>query len=158
MIEKSDFKNIISKDKIEAKLDLSRILKGVESDRKRDISAKIARALREAVGDDAVNKAQSSVTGKKFKKLSKAYQKIKKAQGKGGKANLVLDGDMLGALRESNGVQTVTMKIKGEKEILKAYNHFTGDTLPKRQALPDEGEAFRPGIIKILNGILKDEL
>lgn len=155
-ITKDNIKSNISLEKVEVKIDLKNELKGLDSETKSKISAEIADVLRRAVGNDAVNNAQSSVTGKKFKGLSKAYKAMKKKEGKGSRANLVLEGDMLGNLTKSSGVQTVKLKITKSKEIKKFYNHNTGDTIPKRQALPNEGESFRSGIMKKINKVIRD--
>ena len=155
-VTKDDIKSDITLEKTEVKIDLKNALKGLDRETKVKVSAEIADLLRREVGNDAVNLARSSVTGKKFKGLSKAYKEKKKKEGKGSRANLVYDGDMLGNLRKSSGVQSVKLKISKAKEIKKFYNHNTGDTLPKRQSLPNEGEAFRSGIMKKINKVIKD--
>lgn len=155
-ITKDDIKSQITLDKTEVTVDLSDELKGLTTDVKKRISADVADLLRREVGNDAVNKALSSVSGKKFKGLSKDYKARKKADGKGTKANLLLDGDMLGNLQKSSAVQTVKLKITKSKQIKKFYNHNTGDTVPKRQALPNQGEAFRSGIMKKINKVIRD--
>jgi len=155
-ITKDDIKSNISLDKTEVKIDLKKELKGLDSATKSKVSAEIADLLRREVGNDAVNGARSSVTGQKFKGLSKAYRAFKKSQTGSTKANLVLDGDMLGNLKKQSGVQSVKLKITRSKEIKKFFNHNTGDTLPKRQVLPNEGESFRSGIMKKINKVIRD--
>lgn len=155
-ITKENITSKITLDKTEVKIDLKQELKGLASDVKKQISSDVADLLRKEVGNDTVNNALSSVTGKKFKGLNALYKKMKKADGKGGRANLVLNGDMMGNLKRSNGVQSVKLKITKSKEIKKFYNHNTGDKLPKRQALPNEGEGFRTGIMKKINKVIRD--
>lgn len=155
-ITKDDIKSEITLEKTEVKVDLSKELKGLASDIKSKISADVADLIRREVGNDAVNNALSSVTGKRFKGLSKKYKALKKSEGKGTRANLLLDGDMLGNLKKSSTVQTVKLKITKSKEIKKFFNHNTGDTIPKRQALPNEGEGFRSGIMKKINKVIRD--
>lgn len=57
-----------------------------------------------------------------------------KAAGKSkGKVNMTLTGDMLASIQvEDRPGNKIAIVIDGEKEILKAYNHLTGDTVPKR--------------------------
>jgi hypothetical protein len=155
-ITKDDIKSQITLEKTEVSIDLSRELKGLSKEVKAQISADVADLVRREVGDDAVNNARSSVTGMKFKKLSKEYKAQKVAAGKGGTANLLLNGDMLGSLKKSSTVQTVKLKITKAKEIKKFYNHNFGDTVPKRQALPNKGEGFRSGIMKKINKVISD--
>ena len=155
-ITKDDIKSDISLKKTEVTIDLSKELKGLPKSVKEKISEQVAKMVRAEVGNDAVNKSKSSVTGDRFKKLSKTYKKIKRKEGQPGKANLVLNGDMLGNLKQQSAVQTVKLKITKPKEIKKFFNHNTGDTLPKRQALPNEGESFRPGIMRKINKIINE--
>ena len=155
-ITNKDIKSDISLSKTEVKIDLSKELKGLPSDVKRKISADIADLLRKEVGNDAVNNARSSVTGKKFKALSKDYKAQKKKLGKGPHPNLVLNGDMLGNLTKSSAVQSIKLQITKAKEIKKFFNHNTGDTLPQRQALPNKGESFRKGIMEKVNKALEN--
>ena len=153
-ITKSDIKSDISQDKVEVKIDLSKELKGIPSFHKTEITATVAKLLRKEIGNDAVVNARSSVTGKKFPKLSPDYKAHKKKLGKGGNANLVLNGDMLGDFKQTSSVQTIKLEIKKKLEKKKFYNHNVGDTLPKRQALPNEGEAFRKGIMEKVNNAI----
>lgn len=155
-ITKDDIKSEITLDKTEVKIDLKRELKGLPSSVKKQISAEVADLLRREIGNDAVNNALSSVTGKRFKGLSPDYKKLKKEEGKGTRANLVFDGDMLGNFTKSNGVESIKLKITKAKQIKKFYNHNFGDTLPQRQALPFEGESFRPGIMRKINKAIRD--
>lgn len=155
-ITSSDIKSNISTEKTEVKINLGKEFKGLTAIQKSKITARVAKLVRKEVGNDAVNNALSSVTGKRFKGLSKKYKALKKKAGKGTRANLVFEGDMLGNFKQSSTVQTVTLKITKPKEILKFHNHNTGDTLPQRQVLPNEGEAFRSGIMKKINKVIRD--
>jgi len=155
-ITKDDITSEITLKKTEVRVDLSKELKGLTSAVKSKISADVADLIRREVGNDAVNKQLSSVSGKKFRGLSPDYKAFKKREGKGNKANLLLEGDMLGNLTKSSAVQSVKLKITKSKEIKKFFNHNTGDTLPKRQALPNKGESFRSGIMKKINKVIRD--
>jgi hypothetical protein len=139
------------------KINLRNELKGLSSDRKREISQAVSEKIGEMIANDlATGTPRSSVSGAAMSRLSKDYKKKKIGKGKGGKANLILDGDMLSGLQNNNGVESVVLKITASKQKKKAFNHITGDTLPKRQFLPNEGEAFRSGIMKEINKIIKD--
>jgi hypothetical protein len=47
--------------------------------------------------------------------------------------NMSLTGDMLASVQvEDRGGNKIAVYIDGETEVLKAYNHITGDTVPKR--------------------------
>ena len=87
---------------------------------------------------------RSSVTGDKWQGLtSKKYKDLKKEMGKGSKANLRLNEDMLPSLGVESNRKSFTIKITDPVEKKKAYNHNTGDTLPKRQFLPDDDKKER---------------
>jgi phage gpG-like protein len=56
-----------------------------------------------------------------------------KAAGKSkGKVNLTLNGDMLSSIDFRIKGNQIILEIDDEEQILKAFNHNTGDTLPKR--------------------------
>ena len=150
-VTSKDIKSEINKGKTLVTINLGKELVGIPSFFKSEISENIAKLIRREIGNDAVNHARSSVTGKKHKALSPKYKAHKKKQGKGPHPNLLFDGDMLGNLRKSSAIQTVKLQITKAKEIKKFYNHNTGDTLPKRQVLPNEGESFRKGIMEKVN-------
>lgn len=47
--------------------------------------------------------------------------------------NMSLTGDMLASVQvEDRGGNKIAVYIDGETEVLKAFNHITGDTVPKR--------------------------
>lgn len=107
-------------------IDASKLLgksRGITDQEKEDLAY--------AVIDTIVDRTRSgkSVTGRSFKKLSKAYADLKGSS----KVNLTLDGDMLDEL-DIQRVKGNKIKI-GWNDTLqsnKAFNHDTGDTLPKR--------------------------
>lgn len=104
---------------------------------------------------DYVGSSTSPVSGGSFKKnLSPAYAKL---SGKDS-ANLDLTGSMLDSLvfvanPESN---SVTLGIFDSDEIPKAFNHNTGDTLPKRQFLPNEDQSFKAEILRGVSKIVEE--
>lgn len=75
-----------------------------------------------------------SAKGNKFTKYSDKYAKKKGVSP--GDVDLTFDGDMLEALDmiESTS-QTITLGFDDELQNAKAWNHNTGDTVPKRQFL-----------------------
>jgi len=100
-------------------------------------------SLREEIGqaiiDKIVERTQSGkrLGGGSLKGYSKAYKESLafKVTGKNesGPANLTLTGDMLGTLDIKDDTET-KLKIgwQSDTENAKAFNHHTGDTLPKR--------------------------
>ena len=83
-----------------------------------------------------------------FPSLAKEYKKFKRKKGKGTKANLRLNEEMLPSMKVEADKNSFTIKITDSTEKKKAYNHNTGDTLPKRQFLPDDerDQKLKPGI------------
>lgn len=71
-----------------------------------------------------------SLKGNSFKKLSEAYADLKGTT----RADLTLDGDMLDQL-DIKSIRGNKVKIGWQEDIenKKAFNHDTGDTLPKRE-------------------------
>lgn len=109
-------------------MDVSKLFKG------RRFSEEFKEDVGYAVIDAIVERTRKgkSVKGNKFRKLSKAYAEAKGST----KANLTLDGDMLDEL-DIVSIKGNKVKISWEDDlqIKKAFNHDTGDTLPKREFL-----------------------
>jgi len=100
------------------------------------------RALREAIGGRLIEKivartqGGTDVNGRSFKKYSKSYQDSLafKVHGKGGNVDLTLSGDMLASMQVGDSSpERLTIEFPDETENAKAFNHNTGDTLPKRE-------------------------
>lgn len=126
-------------------------------DRKRLID-EVADYLRDSVLD-YVGEAKTPVAkGKYASKLSKDYADAQKSGDR--LANLDLYGDMLNALEVIPDYEAgkVTIGIFDDSQTAKAYNHNVGDTLPKRQFIPDEGQNFKPEIIRGVKRIIEDYL
>ena len=83
-----------------------------------------------------------------FPALAKEYKKFKRKKVKGTKANLRLNEEMLHSMKVEADKNSFTIKITDPTEKKKAYNHNTGDTLPRRQFLPDDerDQKLKPGI------------
>lgn len=103
----------------------------------------------------SVSNATSPVAGKgAFKILNKEYADNQKGGNR--KANLELDGDMLDALEFRTTSSGVSVGIFDEDEAKKGFNHNQGDTLPRRQFIPESGELFKRSIQSGVNRIIKD--
>ena len=140
----------IEKKKIRYTVDLTEELD------KRNVKPHKRKEATRAAGEEALKNIlqytesqRSSVTGDKWQGLkSKRYKDLKKKMGKGSKANLRLNEDMLPSLSVESNRKSFTIKITDPTEKKKAYNHNTGDTLPKRQFIPndEDGESFHDPI------------
>ena len=76
---------------------------------------------------------------KGFQELSAEYKKFKRKKGKGTRANLRLNEEMLPSMKVIADKESFTIKITDRDEKLKAHGHNTGGRkLPKRQFLPDD--------------------
>jgi len=145
----------ITKNEILFEMDLSSRLDEIPRSRRSEAKDEIKVELLNAIlSDVAVSK--SPVDGSRFKKLSKEYKKIKKRKTGRSSADLRLRSDMLDSLRVANTLTGIKVSILQKKQILKAFNHLVGDTLPKRQFIPNDklDETFRPGIVRRINGII----
>lgn len=98
-----------------------------------------------------LDKQTTPVSGGKYKRgLTKDYKALKKSMGEPGIANLQLTDAMLNDLEVDASNSTITFKIDDGLQRKKAFNHNTGDTLPLRQFLPDDGKEgkFKPNVLK----------
>jgi hypothetical protein len=106
---------------------------------------------------DYVGESKSPVAGGKFKReLSDAYKKIAGKEN----ANLDFTGSMLDSLEiipdYDSGV--ITIGIFDPSETPKAFNHQTGDTLPVRQFIPNDGELLKAEILRGVGRIIEEYL
>lgn len=135
---------MIKKTETSFELDLEDLLEKVPKSERKKALTDVGEFLVEQVLD-YVGQGKSPVTGVgDFKKLNKAYADKEKAGDR--VSNMDLNGSMLDSL---------TFKVKGSKviigifdkdEAIKSYNHNVGDTLPKRQFIPDEDQTFKKPI------------
>jgi hypothetical protein len=142
----------ITQDQVTKEIDLQLpdiLPESVASEIKRDVGDYVTVAILDYVGQ-----GQSPVQGgKKFKQLSKEYAD----EEKGGRRepNLELNGDMLGSLTYKATDKGVEVGIFDSSQAPKAYNHCVGDTLPKRQFIPDKSQSFvgeiEKGIRELVN-------
>ncbi len=133
----------ITKKAIEQIIDLSEFAKGVDFSDSKSLKLAIGEALAERIREragDGQGLEFSSDGSAKTVKLKSPYSKMYAesldflAAGKSkNKVNMSLTGDMLASIQvEDLGDNKISVYIDGETEVLKAYNHLTGDTVPKR--------------------------
>jgi hypothetical protein len=102
-----------------------------------------SRALREAIGGAILEKIKQrtekgeDINGETFKGYSKDYRdslEFKVWKGNKRKPDLTQSGDMLAAMTiiDQNS-QSLTFGFADDENNAKAYNHNTGDTVPKRE-------------------------
>lgn len=150
------FDNTITKTKIEVNVDFSKEFESLDPSTKRSIKQSIVDTVRSDIESD-LDAQRSSVSGKRWKGLSKEYKEQKKKDGKGTKANLQLEGDMLSNLRIKFIGDKLQLKIKNGLQKKKAFNHITADTMPiQRNFLPNEGETFRSGILRDIKRTIRE--
>jgi len=148
-------------------ISLDQVTKEVDLNLPDELSDSIKNDIKGEVGDflvtsilDYVGQGKSPVTGRAFKQLSKDYAE----EQKGGRRlpNLELEGDMLGSLKAEKTRKGVEVGIFDSGQAKKAYNHNEGDTLPRRQFIPEPKQNFvgdiQKGIDEIVNRRIKDEL
>jgi hypothetical protein len=148
---------------IEQEIDLSEFFPGV------DFSGE--RALKEAIGQAIIDRIASRTEagdsmsfgpggqgrpGTLKSPYSKGYQKslqFKAAGKKATKVNMELTGDMVASMDLEIGSDGKFKVVLPEDQVPKAYNHITGDTVPKRPwfgiskgELNDILDGFRPDI------------
>lgn len=71
-----------------------------------------------------------TINGSKFKRYSKAYADFKGVTRDS--VDLFLEGDMLDSLDYKDNGSKIEIEVKGDLQTKKGYNHFVGDTVPKR--------------------------
>lgn len=135
---------MIKKTETSFEIDLEDLLEDVpKSDRKkalRDVGEFLVEQVLDYIGQ-----GKSPVSGVgDFKKLNKAYAEKEKAGDR--LANLDLNGSMLDALTFKVSGNKVIVGIFDEDQAIKSYNHNKGDTLPKRQFIPEKGQILKKDI------------
>lgn len=107
-----------------------------------------------------VGQAKSPFRGESWPGLSEEYKKIKKADGRGTKANLELSGDMLDALEFKRTKDGIKLQVTGtEAPKADGHNNFSGKSnLPTRKFLPQEGDKFVGSIDGNIRSIISDQV
>lgn len=126
---------------------------------KKKISNELGEFLVDKILKDTSNQ-RSSVSGQKWKGLSKDYKDMKSKIAPG-VANLELHGDMLDALKSKPKSDEVEIGVYGKLQTQKTDNHchfriYGEPTLPLRKFLPGENESLRPGIMREAVKIAKE--
>jgi hypothetical protein len=102
-----------------------------------------------------VSQSKTPVAGGSFqKKLSSKYAE---REGKTN-ANLDLNGDMLNSLGFEIDGESLKILIKDNDQVPKSYNHNVGDTLPRRQFIPDDDQTFKSDILRGVGRIIQEYL
>lgn len=131
------------------------LIEKVPEDRRSEVQEEIATFLLESILEH-VGSGKSPVAGGKFKStLSSEY-----AERKGDNlANLDLTGDMLRALEfKISKDGSITFGVWDDDQAPKFYNHQVGDTLPRRQVLPEEEQSFKREINAGVKRIIEEYL
>lgn len=122
----------ITLEKIEQEIDLEKLF-GVDLSDNEAIKSAVGQVLI----DRMLTRVESGV-GYGGQKLKSPYSKVYaeslefKAAGKSrSKVNMTLTGDMLASVNVKSDGSKVVLYVD-ENEVPKAYNHITGDTVPKR--------------------------
>jgi hypothetical protein len=127
--------------------------RGAEADRR--IAELVLSEIIEHVGDGT-----SPVAGGKWKRsLSPEYKARKIAQGGNSYSDMILDGDMLKALKcEPTRRGTVELKISGKQgDKADGHNNFSGaSSLPRREFIPKEGQTFKRSIVQKIKEITEE--
>lgn len=138
----------ISLDELSQEIDLTRYVDGELTDEAKET---FALAAIERINQRTLD--GNNIHGRKFKKYSKDYA-AKKGVSRDS-VDMFLEGDMLNSLDYELTDNGVKIKI-GESETPKAFNHQTGDTLPKRQFFGLIGQEVRD-IASELDSIVQDQ-
>lgn len=129
-------------------------LRGLPQELVNDILNEVGDYLKVSILD-YVGDSRSPVAGGKFKKsLSPEYAE---REGKDN-ANLDQTGSMLDSLVFDISGTTLTIGIFDEDQAPKAFNHNTGDTLPRRQFIPEDGQTFKKEIMQGIDEVINELL
>lgn len=128
----------VTKSLIEQVVDLSEVAAGVDFSQSKSLKLAIGESLAEIIRERA--SSGKGVDGGNVVKLKSPYSKTYAesleflAAGKSkGDVNMTLTGDMLASIQvQDRGGNKIALYIDGEENTLKAFNHQTGDTVPKR--------------------------
>ena len=128
--------------------------KGLDDSEKEDLKASIGEFVISEMLRYVADGTSPVSGGRAFKKLTKKY--AEKEKGGDTTANLDLHGDMLGSLTFEPSSKGIKVGIFDSDQAIKSYNHNVGDTLPKRQFIPNADEDFKKDIMKGIDSIIKD--
>lgn len=144
----------ITLDQVTKEIDL-KLPDSLPDDIKSDIKKEVGDFVKVSILD-YVGEGKSPVSGRAFKRLDKDYAE----HDKGGRTlpNLELNGDMLSSLDFKETAKGIEIGIFDSGQAPKAFNHNTGDTLPKRQFIPEPKQNFVGEIEKGINELINKRL
>ena len=127
---------------------------------------RVKKLVNEAVGEYlveqtliAIEQERSPVAGQgSFAPLSGSYKKLKKREVGNSRPNLEANGDMKDQL-DYQASDVLTVGVFGDRAgAADGHNHLSNKTprIPKRQFLPDAGEAYKSGIMAEVKRIKAD--
>ncbi len=132
----------------------------------RPLPKKVKKLIQEEVGSYLVEQTLSSMGEKKspiqgapnFAPLSKNYKKRKLEEVGSGEANLEFDGIMKDDTDFQPTEDGIKLGVFGERAgAADGHNNLSGKSqLPLRKFLPDEGENYKPKIVKEVERIIAD--
>ncbi len=149
----------INKNEVSFTYDVTEHLKGVpESDREDAANDAGEAALKKIT--EFVEKRRSPVKGnnKNFEKLSDSYGNFKRKKVGNSNPNLRLTGELIESLDVEADDSSFTIRVTGDdNNVAKAYNNNDGDTIPKRQFLPNDtkDEQFKGGVVQVIKEAIK---
>lgn len=149
----------IKKEDVSFTYDVNKHLKGVPENDREDAANDAGEAALEKISE-YMEKRRSPVKGnnKNFAELSDKYAKIKQKRVGNKKPNLRLTGELLESLDVEADSNSFTLRVTGsENNIEKSYNHNVGDTVPKRQFLPNDAnnEQLKGDVVKAIKDAIK---
>lgn len=135
-------------------LEIDHLPKDVQNDIKEEVGEYLVEATLLALGE-----ASSPVSGERFPKLSKDYQKKKVAQGGSSSPDLEVSGALKDAIDYRATSEGIELGVFGS-EAAKAdgHNKFSGreNYTPQRRFLPGEGQTFKQDIVRQVEQIIAD--
>ncbi len=149
-------KTTATSNKTTSTISLKNELLGFTKDQKEEVLSEIGELLVVKVLESVAD-SRSPIDGSSFARLSDEYAKKKKAEPGSDKPNLDLTGSMLTSLDFKIVNDKIELGVYGE-DAGKAdgHNNFSGKSkLPKRQFLPDKGEAFENSIMSLISDTIE---
>lgn len=146
----------IKEDEVSYTYDASKLLEDVPKDDREDATYEAGEAALQKI-HEYMGKQVSPVSGEgKYRALNKksGYRKLKQKMVGNKKANLRLTGSLIESMEVDANDSSFTISVSSD-EAAKAYNHNEGDTLPKRQFLPndeatDKNSRLKRDVVKVI--------
>lgn len=146
----------IEKEEVSFTYDLENLLEEVPEDDREDAATEAGELALQKV-HEYMDRQISPVSGERnFRALKKdsAYRKLKQKRAGNQKPNLRLSGELIESMEVDADDKSFTISVGGdESNIAKSYNHNVGDTVVKRQFLPNDkkpNQTFKRSIVKAI--------